>query len=518
MRLGIDFGTTRTVVSASMKGRYPVVCFDVGGVFRDYVPGIAAIRDDGSLVFGWEARAELGEHPHHAIRSIKRAITELAPDDVVPGLEQARVTAVELVARYLAHVRSLIVEQGNVEVGEDEVLEAVIAVPANASSQQRYLTMEAFTRAGFVVQALLNEPTAAAIEFAQRNTQAIGARSPKRYVVVYDLGGGTFDTAAVSLEGRRFTLLASEGIHRLGGDDFDEIIYDLVLGKASASEDDLAPSQRVALLEACREAKETLKPTSRRLLVDPRSAAHPELLGEEPIVLDVNEIYVRAQPLVDETLALIDKLFASLASRGIDPESTRELGGLYLVGGSTAFPAVARALRALHGRKIQLAPEPHASTAVGLAVAGDPAAGIFVREAPTRYLGVWREAAAGRDKVFDLILSKDSEAPVEGPVVVERSYHPRHSIGHLRFLECASLDSCHQPAGDVTPLARVVFPYDPALVDRADLADRDVEANASLEAEEIRETYTYESDGTVTFAIENRTHGYRKSFVLGSTR
>jgi hypothetical protein len=130
---------------------------------------------------------------------------------------------------------------------------------------------------------------------------------------------------------------------------------------------------------------------------------------------------------------------------------------------------------------------------------------------------VWREAAAGRDKVFDLILSKDTAAPPEGgAMVVERSYHPRHSVGHLRFLECASLDPDRQPAGDVTPLDRVVFPYDPALADRADLADREVESNAALEVEEIRETYTYQSDGTVTFAIENRTRGYQRSFVLGA--
>ena len=69
---------------------------------------------------------------------------------------------------------------------------------------------------------MVNEPTAAAIEFAHRNLGTIGKRSPKRYVVVYDLGGGTFDTSAVSLEHRRFELIASEGIGELGGDDFDQ--------------------------------------------------------------------------------------------------------------------------------------------------------------------------------------------------------------------------------------------------------------------------------------------------------
>ena len=519
MRLGIDFGTTRTVVSGALGGRYPVMCFDVGGVFRDHLPGAAAVTGDGALVFGWEARALLAERPTEAVRSIKRAITGLAPDEIVPGLERTGVTALELVTGYLAALRRAIVEQGNLDIHPGEPLEVTIAVPANASSQQRYLTLEAFTRAGFEVQALLNEPTAAAIEFAHRNAAGLGPRSPKRYVVVYDLGGGTFDTAAVSLEGRRFTLLASEGLQRLGGDDFDAVILELALAKAGVSDLSLASVERAALLDLCREAKETLKPTSRRLLIDPTAVGAAAILGRDPIVLDVAEIYAQSQPLVDHTLELVDTLFAHLVERGIDPESSRELGGLYLVGGSTAFPAVARALRARHGRKIQLAPEPHASTAVGLAVAGDPAAHVFVREAPTRHLGVWREAAEGRDKVFDLILSKDTAAPPEGgAMVVERSYHPRHTVGHLRFLECAALDPDQQPAGDVTPLDRVVFPYDPALAEAKDLSQREVEANAALEAEEIREVYTYAADGTVTIAIENRTHGYRRSFVLGAAR
>ena len=87
----------------------------------------------------------------------------------------------------------------------------MVAVPANSSSRQRWLTLEAFRRAGFEPIGMLNEPTAAAVEFAQRHLD-LGKKSPKRYVVVYDLGGGTFDTSAVSLEGRRFELIASEGL------------------------------------------------------------------------------------------------------------------------------------------------------------------------------------------------------------------------------------------------------------------------------------------------------------------
>src|SRR5690606_27645379 len=141
-----------------------------------------------------------------------------------------------------------------------------VAVPANAASRQRYLTLEAFRRAGFTPVAMLNEPTAAAVELAHLHLGELGKKSPKRYVVVYDLGGGTFDTSAVSLEGRRFVLIASEGIAERGGDDFDEIVLHAACSQLGIPMPTGAP--RAAALERAREAKESLRTASKKLLVD----------------------------------------------------------------------------------------------------------------------------------------------------------------------------------------------------------------------------------------------------------
>ncbi len=509
MKLGIDFGTTRTVVAAAVDGRYPVASFDVGDRLVDHIPGIAALTDDGAASYGWAALDRLrGPNPPPAIRSIKRLVAQLVPDEPVAELGPAAPTALELTTAFLRHVARMLREHSNLDILPSEPLEAVIAVPANASTRQRYLTVEAFARAGFVVRGMISEPTAAAIELAQRKLANLGARSPKRYVVVYDLGGGTFDTSAVSLEGRRFALLTSEGFARLGGDDFDEVIAELAMERANLTCD---PSSRAALLEVCREAKETLTPKSKKLMVD------LEPLGAEPVVLDAAAIYDACQPLIDRTIALVQEVFGRLHEYGIDPENPRELGGLYLVGGAIAFPPVARALRATYNRKIILAPQPHAATAVGLAVAADPAASIFVREAITRHFGVWRESESGRQKIFDRILSKDT-ATSDEPLVIRRVYHPHHTVGSLRFLECAALDDEGQPAGDVTPWTRVFFPYDPQLANRGELGERDVATTERVAAEEIAETYIYGLDGTVEVAIENLTSGYARRFVLGSLR
>src|SRR5687768_12609426 len=145
MRFGIDFGTTRTVVAAVQDGRHPIVAFDDHGEFRSYIPGIAALRG-GELLLGWPAaRALAAGEAEHAIRSIKRVAQSLMPDDGVPGLPG--ITALDLVTAFLRELRASILERSTVEVTPP--LEVMVSVPANAASRQRWLTLEAFRRAGF---------------------------------------------------------------------------------------------------------------------------------------------------------------------------------------------------------------------------------------------------------------------------------------------------------------------------------------------------------------------------------
>ncbi len=497
MRLGIDFGTTRTVVAAVQDGRHPVAAFDEDGEFREHVPGIAAVVG-GQLLVGWDAARVLADgSATSAIRSIKRVVGQLAPDEEVPGLP--RITALELATVFLRELRRVLVERSNLELDPNERFEAMVAVPASAPSRQRWLTLEAFRRSGFEPIGLLNEPTAAAVDLAHRHLGDLTAgkrKSPKRYVVVYDLGGGTFDASAVSLEERRFDLIATEGLQSLGGDDFDALILELAV---------LLPTPQG--LERAREAKEALRPATKRLLLESDG---------ESIAIDVADLYARAEPLVQQTIAQVELLFERLRERGIDPDDARELGGVYLVGGGVAFPPVQRALRARFAKKLQLAPQPFAATAVGLAIAADPDAQVIVREAITRHFGVWREADDGIDKVFDPLIGKNTELPL----VIKRSYRPTHAVGHLRFLECGALDAAGQPVQDLVPAGDVYFPYDPGLshADDEALAAMSGARRPELMDNEIAETYTYAPDGTISVRIENLSSGYERTFTLGALR
>ncbi|MFO0686701.1 MAG: Hsp70 family protein [Sandaracinus sp.] len=515
MRLGIDLGTTRTVVAAVQGGSYPLASFEAEGAVREWIPGVAA-QIDGAIAFGWEAVARASE-AQGVVRSIKRAVADVAPDDPISALP-SRPTALALMTGFVEHVASA-VRASSLDVPAGEPFSAAIAVPANATSRQRWLTIEACRRAGIDVLSVVNEPTAAGIEYAHRHLGALNKRSPKRYVVVYDLGGGTFDTSAISLRGRHFDLLATEGIGRLGGDDFDDALLALALARGGIDASSLTSVDRARLADAARAAKEAMTTSSRNVMLDVGTV----IPDAAPIVLPATEVLAACEPLVERTIATVDRLFASLPAHGIDPEDARQLGAVYVVGGGASFAGVIKALRARLGRKVLLAPIPYAATAIGLAVAADPDAGVLVHENVTRHFGVWREAAGGREKIFDPIFDKDaalaaSESESEGERrperVVRRRYRPRHNVGHLRFLECSSLDAQGVPNGELTPWREVCFPYDPALRDRTDL-DRAVAPSPALAHEEIEETYRYTDAGAITVTIANLTRGYARVYDLG---
>ena len=221
MRVGIDFGTTHTVVAIVDRGNYPVVSFD--GV--DAWPSIVAANAAGELRFGADAAAVRHEPGWSVLRSFKRLLNDAGPQTEV-NLAGRNYRLADLLTGFLAQLKSDLY-LARTPASRRETIEAAISVPANASSAQRLLTLDAFVAAGFHVVALLNEPSAASLEYAHRYRSTITAK--REYVLIYDLGGGTFDASLLKMTGHANEVVISEGIQRLGGDDFDEAIVQLVL-------------------------------------------------------------------------------------------------------------------------------------------------------------------------------------------------------------------------------------------------------------------------------------------------
>ena len=253
MRLGVDFGTTRIVVAAADRGNYPLVSFESGETAAEWFPPLVALRD-GERRYGWDAWAAQAEPGWTIIRSLKRYLEDAGPETVV----QAGGTETPL-AELLQGLTTALYASLAAHFGPKEPLEIMLGVPANANSNQRFLTVEAFRHAGFSVLGLLNEPSAASIEFGHR--QKLSGR-----VLVYDLGGGTFDASLVELDALMHTVLATEGISTLGGDDFDHLLAELAVGEEQLLSLDAAELFR--LDDECRRQKEALHANSRRIVID----------------------------------------------------------------------------------------------------------------------------------------------------------------------------------------------------------------------------------------------------------
>jgi molecular chaperone DnaK (HSP70) len=511
VRLGIDFGTTRTVVACADRGNYPVLGFcDDAGDSHDWFPSVVAERD-GELRFGFDAlAAAAGDPAFTAVRSFKRL---LADADVGPN-KTARIGSTtlgidELVTRFLGAVKEAVLTRSNLPAdlraeGEAE-LRTVVAVPANASGAQRFVTLEAFRRAGFHPLAMLNEPSAAGFEYTHRHRDTLTSR--RDHVVVYDLGGGTFDASLVRMRGRSHEVIATAGVNHLGGDDFDAVLVDLVLARAGVARAGVEPSALERLVDQCRDAKERLNPSSRKVSIDVEASLGAAVKASE-IVIPVSAFYEACAPLVERS---------TLAMAPVMDQVDDEIAGIYVVGGASELPIVARALRQRFGRRVHRSPYPSAAIAIGLAIACDESAGFELSDRFARTFGVFRESRAGAEITFDPIFTSETALPARAgePVLRRRDYRAAHNVGHFRFFECNGVADDGRPRGDMMVSGDVLFPFDPGLGVAGDLEAVPVERMGGR-GPRIEEEYSLDEHGIVAVTIKNLDAGIERVFRLGA--
>jgi molecular chaperone DnaK (HSP70) len=506
MRLGIDFGTTRMRVAAAIQGNYPLITFDAEGGGTDWYPSLIAAQGD-RLAFGLRAQAVQHEPGWEVLRSFKRLLQDNAPHSLWK-VGTVELPAIDWVGRFLAALRQDLLRHSNLDGGRRERLEVMVGIPANANSNQRFLTLEAFRQAGFDPIGMLNEPSAAGIEYAHRYRTAESGRR-REHVVVYDLGGGTFDAAVICMSGTQHDVIASEGISRLGGDDFDEALLELALSQVLSAPPDPGVS-RSRLLDLCREAKESINPNSRKVVVD-FGQVQPDL-GEA--MVPIPQFYDRCGPLIQRTIQATET--AMQAALGETEDDLPAVAAVYLVGGCCELPILARALRERFGRRVRRSPYPPAATAIGLAIAADQESGYTLTERFTRHFGVWREGESGEKVVFDPIFTKQTPVPQPGQpaLVARRLYRPAHNLGRFRFLECSGLGEQGGPAGDILSWDEAIFPFDSSLVGMPHLQKVPVERAPDVESYAIEEIYRCDAAGVIEVTISNLTTGFTRTYRI----
>ncbi len=521
MRLGIDFGTTRTVVACADRGNYPILTFcDAAGDAHDWFPSVVAERG-GELRFGFDALATASDPSFTAVRSFKRLLADAGAG---PG-KNVRIGSTsmpidELVTRFLVALKDAVLTRTSLpsKPARDEVasIRSVVAVPANASGAQRFVTLDAFRRAGFQPIALLNEPSAAGFEYTHRHRDTLTSRRDQ--VVVYDLGGGTFDASLVRMRGRKHEVMATAGVNQLGGDDFDEVLLGLVLAKTKLTRSQLDPRALERLLDQCRDAKERLNPSSRKISIDLEAALEGAAPSSESVVT-VSDFYEACLPLVSRSIDAMVPVMARLdGARDSDDATLDEIAGIYVVGGASELPLIARALRERFGRRVHRSPYPSAAIAIGLAIACDEAAGFELADRYSRTFGVFREGEAGTAITFDPIFTHETALPTRagGPLRFRRDYRAAHNVGHFRFFECTAVAEDGHPRGDMMISGDVLFPFDPSLhAEALDLSSVTVERSGAR-GPRIEEEYSLDEHGIIAITIKNLDAGFERVYRLGA--
>ena len=525
-RMGIDFGTTNTVVVVHDRGLFNVVGHEVntaaGLVMREVFPSSIVVEKDADRRwFGPEAERRLGlpgaGRGQTPIRSLKRQLRDYAEGRRVSAPEAAEAGIClppidELLTGFLAALRDSI--RRSQALNESEPLETVITWPANANGAQRHVTRHCFREAGFIVKGAMNEPTASAVELAEsRSAGSASGQAAPTAVAVFDLGGGTFDASVVRLDGRDCHVLASGGIESLGGDDFDDVLFEMFLKKLKLPSDAPIPLLRQALLRHARDQKETIAGSSARSLM-----LNPDDFGLDwPVaVVSVRAFEKRIAPMLEPAVAMLRGVVASATARdaAVDPERPGALS-ICLVGGSSRLPLVARMVaEAFPAVRCVLTDKPFRSVAMGAAIRAVDR--VNVREVFARHFGLLRPRDHGRAEMFDTIFPAGTPLPAPGEPPLERTteYAPTHNIGHLHYLECAAVDAKGMPADGVRPWSDVLFPYDPQLSMSQPLSADQVVATDSFAADRVSEVYRCDCDGVISVELRRPSRGESRCYEI----
>ncbi len=351
--IGIDLGTTNSCV-AVMEGGKPVVITNAEGART--TPSVVAFTKTGERVVGEPAKRQAVTNSDKTISSIKRHMGT----DYKVTIDDKKYSPQEISAMILQKLKA----DAEAYLGE-KVTGAVITVPAYFSDAQRQATKDAGKIAGLDVKRIINEPTAAALSYGLDNEH-------EQKIMVYDLGGGTFDVSIIEIGDGVIEVLATAGDNRLGGDDFDNVITDYMLNDFKSKEGVDLSGDKMAmqrLKEAAEKAKKELSAATTTNINLPFITA----TAEGPKHFDM-----------DLTRAKFDELTASLVDRTSGPVQTAlkdagltaaELDKVLLVGGSTRIIAVQEMVKKLTGKEPFKGINPDECVAIGASIQGGKLAG-----------------------------------------------------------------------------------------------------------------------------------------------
>ena len=351
--IGIDLGTTNSCV-AVMEGGQPVVIVNSDGART--TPSVVGFAKNGERLIGETAKRQAITNPDNTISSIKRHMGE----NYKVNIEGKVYSPQEISAMVLQKLKA----DAESYLGET-VSEAVITVPAYFNDAQRQATKDAGRIAGLDVKRIINEPTSAALAYGLDNES-------EQKIMVYDLGGGTFDVSIIEIGGGVIEVLSTNGNTHLGGDDFDQRIIDYLVAEFKKAEGmDLSKDKMAMqrLKEAAEKAKKELSTVTTTNINLPFITMNQDGPKHLDVTLSRAKFDELTADLVDSTMGPVRQ---ALSDAGL---SASEIDKVLLVGGSTRIPAVQEAVKKYTGKEPFKGINPDECVAVGAAIQGGKLAG-----------------------------------------------------------------------------------------------------------------------------------------------
>ena len=351
--IGIDLGTTNSCV-AVMEGGQPVVIVNSDGART--TPSVVGFAKNGERLIGETAKRQAITNPDNTISSIKRHMGE----NYKVNIEGKAYSPQEISAMVLQKLKA----DAESYLGET-VSEAVITVPAYFNDAQRQATKDAGRIAGLEVKRIINEPTSAALAYGLDNES-------EQKIMVYDLGGGTFDVSIIEIGGGVIEVLSTNGNTHLGGDDFDQRIIDYLVAEFKKAEGmDLSKDKMAMqrLKEAAEKAKKELSTVTTTNINLPFITMNQDGPKHLDVTLSRAKFDELTADLVDGTMGPVRQ---ALSDAGL---SASEIDKVLLVGGSTRIPAVQDAVKKYTGKEPFKGINPDECVAVGAAIQGGKLAG-----------------------------------------------------------------------------------------------------------------------------------------------
>ena len=351
--IGIDLGTTNSCV-AVMEGGQPVVIVNSDGART--TPSVVGFAKNGERLIGETAKRQAITNPDNTISSIKRHMGESYKVDI----EGKQYSPQEISAMVLQKLKA----DAESYLGE-AVTEAVITVPAYFNDAQRQATKDAGRIAGLDVKRIINEPTSAALAYGLDNEK-------EQKIMVYDLGGGTFDVSIIEIGDGVIEVLATNGNTRLGGDDFDQRVIDFLAAEFKKAENMDLTKDKMAmqrLKEAAEKAKKELSTVTTTNINLPFITMNQDGPKHLDVTLSRAKFDELTADLVDGTMGPVRQ---ALSDAGL---SAGDIDKVLLVGGSTRIPAVQDAVKKYTGKDPFKGINPDECVAVGAAIQGGKLAG-----------------------------------------------------------------------------------------------------------------------------------------------